>query len=125
MNPAAARAVVVKELKARGFKARRGHLRIAAGELWWYADPVLRGPGSQASLVLEVGCWTPELPPEPDGGAVDCPLLFDHPVSDPVADTRALVELVAGIGSLAELAERLDTLPGALVDRALRDLLDR
>lgn len=124
MNPAAARAAVIKELKARGAKARRGHLRLAAGELWWYVDPVLRGPGVHAELVLEVGCWTPELPPEPDGGAVDCPLLFDQPVSDPVTGTRALVELVAGIGDLPMLARQLDVLPGVLVDRALRDLLD-
>jgi hypothetical protein len=124
MNPAAARAAVIKELKARGAKARRGHLRLAAGDLWWYVDPVLRGPGVRAELVLEVGCWTSDLPPEPDGGAVDCPLLFDHPVSDPVADTSALVGLLGGISSLEELRARLGELPGVLVDQALRDLFE-
>lgn len=123
MNPAAARTAVVKTLKARGAKARKGHLRIAVGDLWWYVDPRLSGGGQE--LVIEVGCWTPELPPEPDGGAVDCPLLFDHPVSDPAADTSALVDLLLGIGSLAELGARLGELPGVLVDRPLRELIDR
>ena len=123
MTPAAARAAVLKTLKARGAKARRGHLRIAAGDLWWYVDPRVAGVGQQAGIVLEVGCWTPELPPEPDGGAVDCPLLFDVPVSDAVADTEGLVDLVSGIGSLGDLGGRLGDLPGVLVDKALRDLL--
>ncbi|TWH01461.1 hypothetical protein L615_001800000050 [Nocardioides sp. J9] len=108
-----ARAAVVKQLKARGAKARRGHLRIPVGELFWYVDPRASGAGSQAGLVLEVGCWTPALPPEPDGGAVDCPLLLDVPLADPVADTDRLLDVVTG----------LDELPGALVDAALRELL--
>jgi hypothetical protein len=123
VTPAAARAAVLKQLKARGFKARRGHLRLAVGELWWYADVRVAGVGPQAGLVLEVGCWTPELPPEPDGGAVDCPLLLDVPLPDPVADTETLVDLVSGIGDLATVARRLGELPGALVDKALRELL--
>lgn len=123
MTPAAARAAVLKQLKARGFKARRGHLRLAVGDLWWYVDARVAGVGPQAGLVLEVGCWTPELPPEPDGGAVDCPLLVDVAVDDAVADTEGVVELVSGIGSLEALGARLGDLPGALVDRALRDLL--
>lgn len=76
-------------------------------------------------MVLEVGCWTPGLPPEPDGGAVDCPLLFDVAVADPIADTSALVDRLNGIGSLAELGARVGELPGVLVDKALRDLLER
>lgn len=123
MSAAATRAAVVKELKARGFKARRGHLRLAVGDLWWYVDVRIDGVGVHAQVVLEVGCWTPQLPPEPDGGAVDCPLLLDRPVADPVADAAGVVDLVSGIGSLAELATRLGELPGVLVDRALRDLL--
>lgn len=123
MTPAAARAAVLKQLKARGFKARRGHLRLAVGDLWWYVDARVAGVGPQAGLVLEVGCWAPELPPEPDGGAVDCPLLFDVAVTDATADTEALVDLVAGIGSLGELGGRLADLPGVLVDKALRELL--
>ena len=71
---AADRTAVVKLLKARGAKARRGHLRIPVGELFWYVDVLADGAGPTAPLRLEVGCWTAALPPEPDGGAVDCPL---------------------------------------------------
>ncbi|HWI43482.1 MAG TPA: hypothetical protein VNS81_07660 [Nocardioides sp.] len=123
MNGAQARTAVVKELKARGAKARRGHLRIPAGDLFWYVDPRVEGAGERSRVVLEVGCWTPALPPEPDGGAVDCPLLVDVPLQDPVADTARLVDLVASIGDLGTLHARLDELPGALVDAALRRLI--
>ncbi|GGO86829.1 hypothetical protein GCM10011584_09990 [Nocardioides phosphati] len=123
MTPAAARAAVLKQLKARGFKARRGHLRLGVGDLWWYVDARIAGVGSAAQVVAEVGCWTPDLPPEPDGGAVDCPLLLDVVVGEAVADTDALVDRVSTIGDLATLGQRLDDLPGALVDKALRDLL--
>ncbi len=119
-----ARASVVKVLKARGAKARRGHLRIPVGDLFWYVDPRVEGVGRSASLRLEVGCWLPDLPPEPDGGAVDCPLLLDVDLGeDPAAATEAWVERIAAIGDLTTLAARLDDLPGALVDRSLRDLL--
>lgn len=119
-----ARAAVVKVLKARGAKARKGHLRIPVGDLLWYVDTRVEGVGRSAALRLEVGCWLPALPPEPDGGAVDCPLLLDVALgADPVGDTEALVDRISGIGDLATLGARLDELPGALVDRALRELL--
>ncbi|WP_182376830.1 hypothetical protein [Nocardioides sp. WS12] len=118
------RTAVVKVLKARGAKARRGHLRLQVGDLFWYVDPRVTGVGQRATLALEVGCWLPALPPEPDGGAVDCPLLFDYPVGDPAADTATLLDLVGSIGTVAELGVRLDELPGALVDKSLRALLD-
>ena len=118
-----ARATVIKLLKARGAKARRGHLRLAVGDLFWYVDPRLDGVGPAAELTLEVGCWTPSLPPEPDGGAVDCPLLVDVPLGgDPVRATEGLLEVVGGIGDLTTLRARLDELPGALVDASLQDL---
>jgi hypothetical protein len=119
------RAAVVKLLKARGAKARRGHLRIAVGDLFWYVDPRADGVGRNAYLVLEVGCWTPAVAPEPDGGAVDCPLLVDVPLDDLIADTTRLLDLVTGIGDLKTLGERLDELPGALVDRSLAPLIGR
>ena len=119
-----ARADVVKVLKARGAKARRGHLRLPVGELFWYVDPRLDGHGAGARLTLEVGCWTPALPPEPDGGAVDCPLLVDVPLADPVADADAVVDRLTSIADLAALRSGLDRLPGALVDRRLRELLE-
>ena len=119
-----ARASVVKVLKARGAKSRRGHLRLPVGELFWYVDTRTSGVGRSASLSLEVGCWTPQLPPEPDGGAVDCPLLLDVALGpDPAADTEELVDRIGTIGDLATLASSLDQLPGALVDRSLRELL--
>jgi hypothetical protein len=117
------RADVIKLLKARGAKARRGHLRLPVGDLFWYVDPRLDGVGPGARLVLEVGCWTPLVSPEPDGGAVDCPLLVDVPLLDPVVDAGALVDRVSGIGNLATLGARLGDFPGVLVDRALRELL--
>ncbi|HWJ10086.1 MAG TPA: hypothetical protein VNS46_11955 [Nocardioides sp.] len=119
------RAAVVKLLKARGAKARRGHLRIAVGDLFWYVDPRAEGVGRSAYLVLEVGCWTPDVAPEPDGGAVDCPLLVDVPLDDLIEDTTRLLDLVTGIGDLPTLGARLDELPGALVDRSLAPLLGR
>ncbi|GAA4822923.1 hypothetical protein GCM10025786_33620 [Nocardioides caeni] len=118
------RASVVKTLKARGAKARKGHLRLAVGDLFWYVDPRVEGVGASGRLVLEVGCWTPELPPEPEGGAVDCPLLVDVDLGDdPVAATSALVDRIGQIGDLTTLVARLDELSGALVDRRLRELL--
>lgn len=125
MTVSEVRAVVVKVLKARGAKARRGHLRLQVGDLFWYVDPRVTGVGQRAVLSLEVGCWLPTLTPEPEGGAVDCPLLLDVPLTDPSADTNRLLDLVATIGDQKELAARLADLPGALVDRALRDLLDQ
>lgn len=116
---------MVKLLKARGAKARRGHLRIAVGDLFWYVDPRADGVGRNAYLVLEVGCWAPEVAPEPDGGAVDCPLLVDVPLEDLIADTTRLLDLITGIGDLATLGARLDELPGALVDRTLAPLIGR
>ncbi|MCX6399217.1 MAG: hypothetical protein NTX33_04700 [Propionibacteriales bacterium] len=117
------RAVVIKTLKARGAKARRGHLRLQVGDLFWYVDPRASGVGQHATLTLEVGCWLPALPPEPDGGAVDCPLLFDVPVADAAADVEELLAMISPIGSLAELGVRLDAFPGVLVDKSLRALL--
>ncbi|NGZ99469.1 hypothetical protein G5V59_00810 [Nocardioides sp. W3-2-3] len=68
--------------------------------------------GRNAHLLLEVGCWAPEVSPEPDGGAVDCPLLFDVPLRDVVDDTTHLLDLVTGIGDLATLGQRLDEFVG-------------
>ncbi|WP_370250011.1 hypothetical protein [Nocardioides sp.] len=123
MSIPAQRAAVVKALKAGGAKPRKGRLRLAAGELFWYLDTRVVGLGASATLALEVGCWTPDLPPEPEGGAVDCPLLFDVAVADPAADVRALLDRLRGIGDLDALGARLPELPGALVDAPLRELL--
>lgn len=119
MSDARAVAAVAKQLKLRGAKARRGHLRLQVGDLWWYVDPRI----DRGRLSVEAGCWPPALPPEPDGGAVDCPLLLEVALEDPSRDVDSLLDLLSGIGDLDTLARRLDELPGALVDNALRDLL--
>ncbi|QYJ05369.1 hypothetical protein KUV85_06735 [Nocardioides panacisoli] len=124
MDVGKARTAVGKAIKARGAKSRRGHLRWGVGDLWWYLDALAEGVGPQAPLRLEVGCWVPALPPEPEGGAVDCPLLAEFPLGeDPVAATEQVLDLVGGIGDLATLGERLGEFPDPLVDAALRELL--
>ena len=55
---------------------------------------------------------------------MDCPLLVDVPLADPVADADAVVDRLTSIGDLAALRSGLDRLPGALVDRRLRELLE-
>ena len=125
MSVTVARAAVVRTIKKRGAKARRGHLRLSVGELFWYVDVRATGVGPQAPLQLEVGAWLPALPPEPDGGAVDCPLLADVPIPDPLADTERVLDLISGIGDLETLAARAVELPDVLVDRSLRELWER
>jgi hypothetical protein len=123
----AARAQIAKVLKAHGFKARKGHLRRESGELFWYADVRAAGPSPTAALTLEVGCWSAACGPEPEGGAVDCPLLADLPVGDDPDGAALQVATLAGeIDRLDSLPDLLagDRLPGALVDRSLRSLLD-
>ncbi|GAB2982836.1 hypothetical protein [Nocardioides montaniterrae] len=124
MSAVADRAAVARVLKGAGAKARRGHLRLQVGELCWYVDSRVSGAGARQRLVLEVGCWTASLPPEPDGGAVDCPLLVDVDVtSDPVGATTGLVAELSGVGDLAALGGWLDSRADVLVDARLRALL--
>jgi len=123
----ARRAIITKVLKAAGAKPRKGHLRLQAGDLFWYVDVRADSPAPGASLTFEVGAWLPAAGPEPEGGAVDCPLLADVPVgTDARAATDALVEVVAPVGSTQALRRLIDdeALPGALVDRRLRSVLD-
>ena len=118
------RAAVVRMLKDRGAKNRRGHLRLSVGDLFWYVDVRAAGLGPRAPLRLEVGAWLPALPPEPDGGAVDCPLLFDVDLgSDHLGETTRILDLIGSIGDLETLGPRIVELPGALVDKGLRELL--
>jgi len=122
----ARRTAITKALKAGGAKPRKGHLRLQAGDLFWYVDVRADSPSPTAALVFEVGCWLPAAGPEPEGGAIDCPLLADVPVEgDPATATGALLATIAPITDRAALRGLIDaeTLPGALVDRHLRDLL--
>lgn len=126
MDQKARRSAITKALKAGGAKARKGHLRLPAGGVFWYVDIRADSPSPAAALVFEVGCWLPAAGPEPEGGAIDCPLLADVPVEgDPAAATAALLARIAPVGDAAALRDLIDaeTLRGALVDRKLRDLL--
>lgn len=130
MDQKAARAAVAKAFKARGVKLRKGHWRVPHGEIDWYVDLRSSGPAPDARLWFEVGAWVPSLGlgKEPEGGAVDCSLLSDHPLDaagDIAAQTEAVVDLIERIDSLDALrkANLAGDLPDALVDRDLRDLL--
>ncbi|MGZ4453324.1 MAG: hypothetical protein ACXVD1_09735 [Nocardioides sp.] len=126
MDQKARRAAITKALKAGGAKARRGHLRLQAGELFWYVDVRADSPAPSAALSFEVGAWFPAAGPEPDGGAIDCPLLADVGVGeDPGQATVDLLALISPVGDLAALRAFVEegTLPGALVDQQLRALL--
>lgn len=126
MDQKARRAAITKALKAGGAKARRGHLRLQAGEVFWYVDVRADSPAPSAALVFEVGAWLPAAGPEPDGGAIDCPLLADVPVgADPAAATADLLALLTPVTDPAALRALIDadTLSGALVDQQLRALL--
>lgn len=125
MDQKQARAAIAKVFKARGLRPRKGHLRLAVGELFWYVDVRSDGPAPGARLTFEVGCWLPELGPEPEGGAVDCPLLVDVAAGEePVAEAESVVGLMESAGTLEELRVLVPAVPGALVDRGLRALLD-
>lgn len=118
------RAAVVAALKRHGAKARKGQLRIGVGDLFWYVGLRADGVGPQAAWLFEVGCWVPELTPEPEGGAVDCPLMLDVPGGDDVVATAsALVDDVTVVGDLAALGQWAQRHPEALVDRVLRERL--
>ena len=126
MDQKTRRAAIAKALKAAGAKPRKGHLRLPAGELFWYVDVRADSPAPSAPLVLEVGCWHPAAGPEPDGGAVDCPYLADVPLDeDAAAATARLLALIGPVTDLAALGAFVgqDVMPGALVDQRLRTLL--
>lgn len=125
MEQRAARAAIATVFKARGLKPRKGHLRLAVGELFWYVDVRSDGPARDAALTFEVGCWLPSLCPEPEGGAVDCPLLIDVAAGpEPVAQAESVVRLMQSAGSVEELRALVPEVPGALVDRVLRAVLE-
>lgn len=122
----ARRTAITKALKAGGAKARKGHLRLQAGDIFWYVDVRSASPAQDAALTFEVGAWLPAAGPEPEGGAIDCPLLADVTVGEDAgasaAELLARVSPVTDLGRLrAFVAE--EALPGALVDKNLRALL--
>jgi len=122
----ARRTAITKALKAGGAKPRKGHLRMQAGDVFWYIDVRSDSPAPTAALTFEVGAWLAAAGPEPEGGAIDCPLLADVPVGeDAAASTAELLALVSPVTDLASLRGFIQrgALPGALVDKNLRALL--
>ena len=133
MDQKAARAAVAKAFRARKIALRKGHWRLPGSEVEWYVDLRSSGPRPDAALHFEVGAWLPALEqPEPEGGAVDCPLLVDVPLdtsgttADVASAVDALADLLASTDTIAGLRAALGTPPlaGAIVDRDLRVLLD-
>ena len=127
MDQKARRTAITKALKAGGAKPRKGHLRLQTGEVFWYVDVRADSPSPAAALAFEVGGWLPAAGPEPEGGAIDCPLLADVPIGEDVsASVERLLTLLAPVTDVASLRALVDRgdLPGALVDRKLRALLD-
>ena len=126
MDHRAARTQITAALKAAGFKPRRGRLRREAGELWWYVDVVAASPS--APLIFEVGCWPPAVrASEPEGGAADCPLLFETELAgDPKEAAEALAQRLAQVDCLQKLADGLASgdLPKHLIDADLRGALE-
>lgn len=134
MDQKAARAVVAKAFRARRVALRKGHWRLPFDEVTWYVDLRADGPGPTAPLRFEIGAWVEELgQPEPEGGAVDCPLLHDVPLDTSGGPTAvaaavdALVDRLHDADTVAGLAKgwREGEYAGALVDRQLRALLER
>lgn len=118
------RAAFTALVKKRGAKARRGQLRLQVGELYWYLVLRASGAGTAATWNLEIGGWVPGLTPEPEGGAIDCPLLLDLAGGDDVlATTEAVIDSLAEIGDLTTLASWIADHPAAVVDRVLRERL--
>lgn len=120
------RTLVAKVLKTRGVKARKGQLRLQVGDLFWYVGLRAASPAPTSPLTFEVGCWSPDLGPEPEGGALDCPLLLDVPLEgDAVEAANGVVDLMESLDTLAVLEAALEAgrFPGALVDKPLRDRL--
>jgi hypothetical protein len=120
----ARRAVVAKGMRARKVPLRKGHWRIDGAEVTWWIDLRSDSPRPDAALTFEVGAWVPGTGPDPEGGAIDCPLLLDVPVrSDPTAATEELLDRLSALGTIAAL--RAADLDGAHLDAAMRELLGR
>ncbi|MFT4262763.1 MAG: hypothetical protein QM572_05235 [Nocardioides sp.] len=124
MDQKARRAAVAKAFRARKVGLRRGHWRVAGEEVVWWIDLRSDSPRPTAELVFEVGAWVEGAGPEPEGGAIDCPLLLDVPLGEaPGQEAEALLDRLEGLGTLAELKGA--DLTGAFLDASIRALLGR
>ncbi|WP_028658738.1 hypothetical protein [Nocardioides insulae] len=117
MQQKAVRTAAAKAFKARKVPLRKGAWRLRHDELTWFVSLRSSGPQPEADLVFEVGCWVHDLVPEPEGGAVDCPLLLDVPLA--VEDRTSAGEVGAAVD---RLLDRLDAVPDpAALAAAWRD----
>jgi hypothetical protein len=128
MDQKARRAAVAKAFRGRKVALRKGHWRLPGppgdDAVTWYVDLRADGPAPTAALRFEIGAWPAALGPEPDGGAVDCALLADVPLTgEPAAAVDALVDRLRSLDTIASL--RTGVPEGAFVDADLRALLDR
>ena len=128
MAQKAARAAVATVFKARLAPLRKGSWRLRHDELTWYVSLRSDGPARDAALFFEVGCWVHDLVPEPEGGAVDCPLLLDVPLDtdgDVPGAAEALLDRLAAVPDIAALADtwRAGQWETAYVDAVLRERL--
>lgn len=124
MDQKARRAAVAKAFRGRKVALRKGHWRIQGKEVTWWIDLRSDSPLPSAALGFEVGAWVPGSGPEPEGGAIDCPLLADVPLGDaPAVEAEALIDRLEAISTLADLQGA--DLPDAHLDASMRALLGR
>jgi hypothetical protein len=124
----ARRMAVAKAFREHKVPLRKGHWKIQGAEVVWWVNLRSDSPLPTAALGFEIGAWVAGAGPEPEGGAIDCPLLADQALgADPAAQTAALVAQLQAIGTVAELdaAVGADAFPEAYLDATLREILGR
>lgn len=124
----ARRVAVAKAFREQKVALRKGHWKIQGTDVVWWINLRAESPSPSAALGFEIGAWVTGAGPEPEGGAIDCPLLADQVLGeDPTGQTLALVELLRGVSTLAELSDAVDNdlLPDAYLDATLAEILAR
>lgn len=118
------RAAAAKAFRAAKVPLRKGHWKIQGQYVVWWIDLRADAPSPTAPLTFELGAWVPGAGPEPDGGAIDCPLLADQPAGDDAGVTAsALIEELRQIDSLEALS--LSVRSQSHLDASLRHMLGR
>lgn len=124
----ARRVAVAKAFRELKVPLRKGHWKIQGEEVTWWVNLRSDSPLPTATLGFEIGAWVDGAGPEPESGAIDCPLLADQVLGeDPVDQTAALVAALREVSTVAELtaAVSADLLPDAYLDATLREILGR
>lgn len=118
------RAAVAKIFREHKVALRKGHWRYQGEEVTWWIDLRAASPSPTSPLAFEVGAWVKGAGPEPEGGAIDCPLLVDVPAgNDAAVVARQIISVITAHGQLADLNKI--PWPGAHLDASLRQLLGR